>query len=340
MPRPSWAVAPASGTVSLITTSDDICGSARADVVVAGEYLRTHPQSYVRVMTDATALTCSVYTTEVAATARLAAYCPDTDTWTSATPSSTGRTDVTLSLPGTGTREVWVVNFYERLDSGTGGGFGCWLRTAVPDDGSTFSRLQFEHGRQSIVSMGMGGAGLITWTSAEIVRNARAAFYARGLAASTFKILLQVSRNDWASGVTVAAHGTRLSGVIDALLAENAAWTVYCQTPIPQSSETGGGGVTLTQYRTEIASVVSGKASERVVLVDGTAVLTTGDLTDGVHLDDDGHVAYADQLIDALGLDTGSGCTLLVHDSHMVQTASGAPQSKNTVTLMRLGAYT
>jgi hypothetical protein len=337
MPRPSWITEPSTSTLDITTRVNYVCASSRAKRISGvTDYMRTSAQSFVRISTDATSLTCAIYTTETAASAALAAYAPSTGTWTSTTASSQNASSISLSLPGTGTREVWIFNQYERLSSTP---LSLWLRSATPDDGSAFTVLPYTAGRQQIISAGWGSGGLVSYASGEIVEEAKRAYGASGVAASAFKILIQVGRNDAAAQIAASTHGTRLSGVIDALVAVNTDWKIYCLTPIPQTTETWG-AVTLTQYRTEIASVVTGKSDANVTTIDGTAVMTTGDLFDGVHPDDDGHTAYAGQIRTALGLSTGSGCTLLLHDSQMVQTQTLPSQSKNTISKLLLGDWT
>jgi hypothetical protein len=68
---------------------------------------------------------------------------------------------------------------------------------------------------------------------------------------------------------------------------------IYCQTPLVRSVESANGsGSTLGDYRTQIATAVSSRTAF-ATLVDGTAILTTADLDDGVHPTTAGHAAYA-----------------------------------------------
>jgi lysophospholipase L1-like esterase len=73
---------------------------------------------------------------------------------------------------------------------------------------------------------------------------------------------------------------------------------IKCVSPIVRTSEgANSNGDTLPDFRTAISNACSGKAY--CEYIDGSALITTGDLADGVHPDDDGHTALYNALVTA-----------------------------------------
>jgi lysophospholipase L1-like esterase len=137
---------------------------------------------------------------------------------------------------------------------------------------------------------------------------ARAAFVARLLSAypGADTIWLAIGTNDYgiAGKWNAADFGTAYAALLVALNAAFPAANIYAQTPIERTVETANAyGDTLGAYRTAIGTAAGGKAY--VTLVDGTAAAypqAPGDLADGVHPTDAGHIMYADAVEAELGL--------------------------------------
>lgn len=106
-------------------------------------------------------------------------------------------------------------------------------------------------------------------------------------------VWLAIGTNDYGlNRWSAAAFGAAYADLLDRIHAEAPSAAIYAQTPIVRASEgANGSGSTLADYRAEIASAAG--ARPWATLVDGTAILTTGDLSDGVHPTTAGHAAYA-----------------------------------------------
>lgn len=123
---------------------------------------------------------------------------------------------------------------------------------------------------------------------------ARNAFVAKVVAYAPERIWLAIGTNDYGLNKwNAAAFGTAYAALLDALNTALPSVPIYCQTPIVRTTETANiFGDTLGAYRTQIATAVSTRTAY-ATLVDGTTFLTTGDLADGVHPTNAGHVIYA-----------------------------------------------
>ncbi len=132
---------------------------------------------------------------------------------------------------------------------------------------------------------------------------ARAAFVAKVAAASPSAVWLAIGTNDYGLNKwSAASFGTAYAALLDDLHTALPSATIYCQTPIVRSTETANGsGSTLGNYRTQISTAQSSRTGY-AVLVDGTAILTTGDLDDGVHPTTAGHALYYAAVKAALGI--------------------------------------
>lgn len=133
--------------------------------------------------------------------------------------------------------------------------------------------------------------------------SARAAFVAKIAAYSPARLWMAVGTNDYGLNKwNAASFGAAYAATLDALNSAMPSLQIYCQTPIPRNGETANGsGSTLGDYRAEIASAVSTRSSF-CTLVDGTAIVTTSDLADGVHPTTAGHAIYAAYVKGVLGL--------------------------------------
>lgn len=132
---------------------------------------------------------------------------------------------------------------------------------------------------------------------------ARAAFVAKVVAYAPERIWIAIGTNDYGIAPWNAANfGTAYAALLDDLHAALPSATIFCQTPIVRTSEAANGfGNTLGDYRTQISTAVSTRTSY-ATLVDGTAILTTGDLADGVHPSTAGHITYANYVKTVLGI--------------------------------------
>jgi hypothetical protein len=77
---------------------------------------------------------------------------------------------------------------------------------------------------------------------------------------------------------------------------------IYAQTPTVRTDITAADsfGNVLADYRTQIATAQGARASF-VTLLDGMAILSSGDLADGVHPPAAGEIKYANYVRAALG---------------------------------------
>lgn len=131
----------------------------------------------------------------------------------------------------------------------------------------------------------------------------RAAFVAKIQAMNPAVLWLAIGTNDYGLNKwSAASFGTAYAATLDDLHAAMPSLLIYCQTPLLRTSETANGsGSTLGDYRSQISSAVSTRTSY-CTLVDGTAILTTGQLSDGVHPTTAGHAAYAAYVAGVLGV--------------------------------------
>jgi len=116
----------------------------------------------------------------------------------------------------------------------------------------------------------------------------RSAFVSRLAGYTPPVVWFQIGTNDYGlSKWSAASFGTAYAATLDDLHTALPSAQIVCQTPIIRGSEG-----TLPDYRTQIASVCNAR-SPWATLVDGTTILTTSDLADGVHPSTAGHAKYA-----------------------------------------------
>lgn len=129
------------------------------------------------------------------------------------------------------------------------------------------------------------------------------AFVAKMVAYNPSIIWLAIGTNDYGLNHwnLPSSFGTAYGATLDALNAALPGVPIYAQTPIVRAAGTNAFGDTLQEYRDEIATAVSTRTSF-CTLVDGTAILTLGDLADGVHPTTAGHALYAAAVIAELGI--------------------------------------
>lgn len=145
-----------------------------------------------------------------------------------------------------------------------------------------------------------GNRALYDDTSTDALRSAFVAWIA---AVNPVIIWLAIGTNDYGINKQSAADfGTAYAALLNDLHTALPGATIYAQTPIVRSSEAANSfGDTLGDYRTQIATAQSTR-SAYCTLVDGTAILTTGDLADGVHPTTAGHAIYAASVKTTLGI--------------------------------------
>jgi lysophospholipase L1-like esterase len=132
---------------------------------------------------------------------------------------------------------------------------------------------------------------------------ARTAFVAKIAAYSPSIIWLAIGTNDYGLNLWTAANfETAYAALLDDLHTELPSAVIYAQTPLLRTTETANGlGSTMGDYRTAISNAVSTRTAY-TTLVDGTAIMTTASLVDGVHPTTAGHVLYSDYVQTVLGI--------------------------------------
>ena len=132
---------------------------------------------------------------------------------------------------------------------------------------------------------------------------ARIAFVSHIANQSPSIIWLGIGTNDYGlSKWTAANFGTAYADLLDKLHVALPSAAIYAQTPVVRATETANAvGSTMAEYRTQISTAQSTR-SEYCTLVDGTEILTTDDLADGVHPTTAGHAKYAAYVKTVLGL--------------------------------------
>ena len=124
----------------------------------------------------------------------------------------------------------------------------------------------------------------------------RAALVARITELAPAKLYIALGINDYGlSKWSATDFGAAYAALLDDLHVALPSLVVWCQTPIVRGVETQitVGYGTLSDYRSQINAVAASRSSY-CATVDGTSILTTGDLDDGVHPTTAGHVKYYD----------------------------------------------
>lgn len=122
---------------------------------------------------------------------------------------------------------------------------------------------------------------------------ARKAFVKRLAAYNPQAVWLAIGTNDYGLNKwTAAAFGTAYADMVDRLHAALPAAIIYAQTPLLRTTETANGsGSTTGDYRSQITTIAG--ARSWLNLIDGTSIMTTGGLDDGVHPSNAGATLYA-----------------------------------------------
>lgn len=149
---------------------------------------------------------------------------------------------------------------------------------------------------------------LEAWGTRSLFDDASSAFFQDQLVARLKEfnpsvIWLAIGTNDYGLNKWAAsAFGTAYAAVLDKLHAAMPSAVIYAQTQLLRSDESANAsGSTLGDYRTQISTAVSTRTAY-ATLVDGTAIMTTASLVDGVHPSTAGHLLYANYVKPILGI--------------------------------------
>lgn len=235
--------------------------------------------------------------------------------------TANGADTFTLTLGAAGTtREVEIIS---GLESDVSGVKGTYIDSVTyADDGSTFAvsapvtsnRVLFygdsisvgdyssDPGFESYVAILRNTYGVRAMLEGWGVRSlhtdavdapARAAFASRVAGYNAQVMWLAIGTNDYGlSRWTATNFGTAYAATLDAIHTAAPGLRIICQTPLVRTSEVANGfGDVLQDYRDQINTVCLARPWTR--LVDGTEIMTTASLQDGVHPTEAGHVLYA-----------------------------------------------
>ena len=150
-------------------------------------------------------------------------------------------------------------------------------------------------GRGAVLSASYGYRTLNADTPAAVVAQLRRA--------NPTDIWIGIGTNDYGLAAQSAADfGTDYAAMLDALHAAFPAAKLWAQTPLLRTNETANAfGDTLGAYRTAISTAVSTRAAY-TTLVDGSTIIASGDLADGLHPGKVGHAKMAQAVTTNLGL--------------------------------------
>ena len=248
----------------------------------------------------------------------------------SAAPTADGVITAVVSLPA-GSKQVTVVNGLQSRPNSANPPLGSWLTkirsdqqmtrvTATPTNRLLIYGDSIAVGANSLPPTHYGWPLLVrsarspdstaieAWGYRSLHEDcvdasARSAFVSVVSAYSPSILWIAIGTNDYGLNKwSAASFGTAYAALLDALNSALPDLVIYCQTPIVRANEAANGsGSTLGDYRTQIATAVSTRTAY-ATLVDGTAILTTGDLADGVHPTTAGHAIYASAVETELGL--------------------------------------
>lgn len=127
--------------------------------------------------------------------------------------------------------------------------------------------------------------------------SAISSFVSKIEAINTTDVYIAIGTNDYSSTswTNIIDFQNRYQSLVESIHASLPDCKIYAQTPLSRSSETANeNGITMAQFRVAITNACSGKAYVR--LVDGTTLLTTANLADGVHPTTAGHAILANNI--------------------------------------------
>jgi len=121
----------------------------------------------------------------------------------------------------------------------------------------------------------------------------RSAFVSRVAGYTPATIWLAIGTNDYGLNRWSAANfGTAYAATVDDLHTALPSARIVCQTPIDRTTEVANDfGNTTPEYRTQITNVCGARSWATVI--DGTQIMETTDLVDGVHPNTAAHATYA-----------------------------------------------
>lgn len=124
---------------------------------------------------------------------------------------------------------------------------------------------------------------------------------------STKILYIQHGHNDWGDSGgnlwSAASFGTAYASLLDNIHTDDPSIVIYAQTPIVSSSQTDTNtfGDNLAAYRSQITTVCNARSSY-CHTIDGSAILTTGQLADGTHPLESAMPTYLSAVKTALGI--------------------------------------
>ena len=133
---------------------------------------------------------------------------------------------------------------------------------------------------------------------------ARQTFSTRLASYNPSKIWFAIGTNDYgnSNGMWSAADfGTAYADLLDKLHTDIPGATIYCQSPLIRTTETANlnHSNTLDDYRAQISTAAAAR-SGYCTYVNGKTILSTSDLTDGVHPSTAGHLLWANAIKSAM----------------------------------------
>lgn len=291
-------------------------------------YLETSPFAGVEFTTDATSITVGYYSNIYASYPSLAALGVYVDGVYSQSiaASATGYGEEVITVPS-GTKSVGIFNGPQTGAATPTGTFLC----SISHSGS--SAVNRQSGTRTLVygdsiAVGDGASPVMQKAWTLIARAAdypnmfavegagyqalkndwdteehQATFLARVAEYAPDTMWIAIGTNDYGvNNWSASDFGVAYAEMLDSLHFAQPDMSIYCQTPLVRSSEGANSyGSTTGDYRSQIVTAVSTRTAY-ATLVDGTEILTTDDLADGVHPNTAGHETYAAYVISALGL--------------------------------------
>lgn len=246
--------------------------------------------------------------------------------------TANGADTFTLTLGAAGTtREVELVS---GLESDVSGVKGTYIDSVTyADDGSTFNvyapvtsnrvlvygdsisvgDYSSDPGFESYAAILRNTYGVRTMVEGWGVRSlhtdavdapTRAAFVSRVAGYNAQVMWIAIGTNDYGlSRWTAANFGTAYANTLDDIHTAAPSMRLVCQTPLVRTSEVANGfGDILQDYRDQINTVCGARPWTR--LVDGTEIMTTASLQDGIHPTEAGHILYAAYIAGRVNLRT------------------------------------
>lgn len=186
--------------------------------------------------------------------------------------SVSSRTNLTKTQPVSHTRKIVFIG-----DSITVG-----ANADVPSVQGYVGLIRTENQDKNIITEGYGYASLKDYDTTGLI--------ARLQSNGVNEVYIALGTNDYGLNkwTAIADFQTAYSNFLIALNTALPNCRIIAQTPLSRASEVANAsGITMAQFRTAISNACNGK--NYVQLIDGTTLLTTADLADGVHPTTVGH---------------------------------------------------